>query len=107
MRSDLCFRLSKSEHRLTKACTIFGPKELICSGGRSPTQQRLAKQRARRRRCNIHLCKSVIDHTNAVNNTMLYCYYGDKVDDLLTQSIIVSLGMKGDGFYKRTYYSTW
>lgn len=47
------------------------------------------------------------DHTNAVNNTMLYCYYGDKVDDLLTQSIIVSLGMKGDGFYKRTYYSTW
>ncbi|CAL7939342.1 unnamed protein product [Xylocopa violacea] len=49
----------------------------------------------------------VSNHTSAVVNSMLYCYYGDKVNDLLTQRIIVSLGAKGDGFYKRTYYSTW
>lgn len=49
----------------------------------------------------------VANHTSAIKDSMLYCYYGDKVNDLLTQRIIVSLGMKGDGFYKRTYYSTW
>lgn len=49
----------------------------------------------------------VSNHTSAIMNTMLYCYYGDKIDNLLTQRIIVSLGTKGDGFYKRTYYSTW
>ncbi|KZC13593.1 Lysosomal protein NCU-G1, partial [Dufourea novaeangliae] len=49
----------------------------------------------------------VTDHTSAIKNSLLYCYYGDKVNDLLTQRIIVSLGMQGDGFYKRTNYSTW
>ncbi|XP_076682498.1 glycosylated lysosomal membrane protein isoform X2 [Andrena cerasifolii] len=49
----------------------------------------------------------VANHTSAIQDSMLYCYYGDKVNNLLTQRIIVSLGMKGDGFYKRTYYSTW
>lgn len=47
----------------------------------------------------------VSNHTSAIVNSMLYCYYGDKVNDLLTQRIIVSLGTKGDGFYKK--YSTW
>ncbi|XP_043589291.1 glycosylated lysosomal membrane protein-like isoform X1 [Bombus pyrosoma] len=49
----------------------------------------------------------VSNHTSTIIDSMLYCYYGDKVDNLLTQRIIVSLGSKGDGFYKRTYYSTW
>ncbi|KOC69813.1 Lysosomal protein NCU-G1 [Habropoda laboriosa] len=49
----------------------------------------------------------VSNHTSAIRNSMLYCYYGDKVDDMLTQRIIVSLGTTGDGFYKRTHYSTW
>ncbi|XP_076657599.1 glycosylated lysosomal membrane protein A [Halictus rubicundus] len=49
----------------------------------------------------------VPDHISAIENSMLYCYYGDKVNDLLTQRIIVSLGTKGDGFYRRTFYSTW
>ncbi|XP_076621100.1 glycosylated lysosomal membrane protein isoform X2 [Colletes latitarsis] len=49
----------------------------------------------------------VANHTVAIQNSMLYCYYGDKVNDLLMQRIIVSLGTKGDGFYKKTYYSTW
>ncbi|XP_053972558.1 glycosylated lysosomal membrane protein-like [Hylaeus volcanicus] len=49
----------------------------------------------------------VDNHTIAIQNSMLYCYYGDKVNDLLTQRMIVSLGMKGDGFYKQTHYSTW
>lgn len=49
----------------------------------------------------------VANHTSAIVNSMLYSYYGDKVNDLLTQRIIVSFGTKGDGFYKKTYYSTW
>ncbi|XP_078052333.1 glycosylated lysosomal membrane protein isoform X1 [Augochlora pura] len=49
----------------------------------------------------------VADHTNAIQNSLLYCYYGDQVNGLLTQRIIVSLGTKGDGFYRKTYYSTW
>lgn len=49
----------------------------------------------------------VTNHTDAVVNSMLYCYYGDKVDEMLTQRIIISLGAKGDGFDKRTNYSTW
>ncbi|XP_017755803.1 PREDICTED: glycosylated lysosomal membrane protein A-like [Eufriesea mexicana] len=49
----------------------------------------------------------VTNHTSAIVNSMLYSYYGDKVNDLLTQRIIVSFGTKGDGFYKKTYYSTW
>ncbi|XP_076173147.1 glycosylated lysosomal membrane protein [Ptiloglossa arizonensis] len=49
----------------------------------------------------------VANHTRAITNSMLYCYYGDKVNDLLTQRIIVSLGIQGDGFYKHTHYSTW
>ncbi|XP_026669452.1 glycosylated lysosomal membrane protein A-like [Ceratina calcarata] len=49
----------------------------------------------------------VSNHSSAIANTMLYRYYGDNVEKLLTQRIIVSLGMQGDGFYKRTYYSTW
>ncbi|XP_076238185.1 glycosylated lysosomal membrane protein [Calliopsis andreniformis] len=49
----------------------------------------------------------VPNHTDAIKDTMLYSYYGDKANDLLTQRIIVSVGMAGDGFYKKTYYSTW
>ncbi|CAK9824039.1 Glycosylated lysosomal membrane protein [Anthophora retusa] len=49
----------------------------------------------------------VSNHTGAIKNSMLYCYYGDKVDGMLTQRIIVSLGATGDGFYKKNHYSTW
>ncbi|KAK2588272.1 hypothetical protein KPH14_004295 [Odynerus spinipes] len=49
----------------------------------------------------------VSNRVNAVKNTMLYCYYGEDAKNLLVQSIIVSLGSKGDGFYKKTHYTTW
>lgn len=49
----------------------------------------------------------VSNHLSAVTNSMLYRYYGDNVDKLLMQTIVVSFGTPGDGFYKRTYYSTW
>lgn len=49
----------------------------------------------------------VSNHTSAIRNSMLYCYFGHKVNDMLTQSIIISLGIRGDGFYTRTQYSTW
>lgn len=51
--------------------------------------------------------KKVFNHTSAIENSMLYCYYGSKVDNLLLQKLMISLGMKGDGFYKKTHYSTW
>ncbi|XP_077280985.1 glycosylated lysosomal membrane protein A [Temnothorax americanus] len=51
--------------------------------------------------------KQVFNHTSAIKNSMLYCYYGEAVDDLLLQKLVVSLGSKGDGFYKRTSYLTW
>ncbi|XP_011689751.1 PREDICTED: glycosylated lysosomal membrane protein-like [Wasmannia auropunctata] len=51
--------------------------------------------------------KQVFNHTSAIKNSMLYCYYGETADDLLLQKLIVSLGSKGDGFYKKTNYLTW
>ncbi|XP_029177398.1 glycosylated lysosomal membrane protein-like [Nylanderia fulva] len=50
--------------------------------------------------------KKVFGYTSAVKDTMLYCYYGNKTD-LLLQSLTISLGSKGDGFYKKTNYLTW
>ncbi|XP_012540573.1 glycosylated lysosomal membrane protein A [Monomorium pharaonis] len=51
--------------------------------------------------------KQVFNHTTAIKNTMLYCYYGEAADDLLLQKLTVSLGSKGDGYYKKTSYLTW
>jgi len=50
--------------------------------------------------------KQVFNHTSAIKNSMLYCYYGD-ADSLLLQKLVISLGSKGDGFYKKTSYLTW
>jgi len=50
--------------------------------------------------------KQVFNYTS-IKNSMLYCYYGDEIANLLLQKIMVSLGSKGDGFYKKTNYLTW
>jgi len=47
------------------------------------------------------------NQTSEVESSMLYRYYGKTVDELLLQRLIVSLGSKGDGFYKKTNYLTW
>ncbi|KAI4503788.1 hypothetical protein M0802_001191 [Mischocyttarus mexicanus] len=47
------------------------------------------------------------DHVAAIKNTMLYCYYGEDVKDVLVQTLLISLGSKDDGFYKSTRYTTW
>lgn len=47
------------------------------------------------------------NRTSEVENTMIYRYYGRKVDNLLLQRLTVSLGSQGDGFYKKTNYLTW
>ncbi|KAG7205591.1 hypothetical protein KM043_007561 [Ampulex compressa] len=49
----------------------------------------------------------VVNRTSAIRNTMLYCYFGSKAENLLLQKITVSLGSKADGFYKESSYSTW
>ncbi|EFN86794.1 Uncharacterized protein C1orf85-like protein [Harpegnathos saltator] len=51
--------------------------------------------------------KKVSNRTNAIDNSMLYCYYGKDTDALLLQKVTVSFGSKGDGFYRKTSYSTW
>ncbi|KMQ92733.1 lysosomal protein ncu-g1-a-like protein, partial [Lasius niger] len=50
--------------------------------------------------------RKVFNYTSAVKNSMLYCYYGNETN-LLLQKLTISLGSKGDGFYKKTNYSTW
>ncbi|XP_015185166.1 PREDICTED: glycosylated lysosomal membrane protein A-like [Polistes dominula] len=49
----------------------------------------------------------VNNRVGAINNSMLYCYYGENVDNLLVQTIMISVGSKDDGFYKSTRYTTW
>ncbi|XP_072745661.1 glycosylated lysosomal membrane protein [Anoplolepis gracilipes] len=50
--------------------------------------------------------KKVSNYESAVKNSMLYCYYGN-VTNLLLQKLTISLGSRGDGFYKKTNYLTW
>ncbi|XP_021938342.1 glycosylated lysosomal membrane protein-like isoform X2 [Zootermopsis nevadensis] len=42
-----------------------------------------------------------------LNHTLLYAYYCSHLDNLLVQSTIVSFGLKEDGFYKKTNYTSW
>ncbi|KAK0182740.1 hypothetical protein PV327_000842 [Microctonus hyperodae] len=45
--------------------------------------------------------------SNISNNSILYAYYGDNTNNLLIEKLNVTLGASGDGFYKKTSYSTW
>lgn len=49
----------------------------------------------------------MFNRTSEVRNTMLYRYYNETVKDILLQRLTVSLGSKGDGFYRKTNYLTW
>ncbi|KAL2739742.1 glycosylated lysosomal membrane protein-like, partial [Vespula maculifrons] len=49
---------------------------------------------------------SKVNH-HAIENSMLYCYYGRESKDILVQTLLISIGSKGDGFYKNTHYTTW
>lgn len=49
----------------------------------------------------------VKDHTAYLNHTLLYAYYSSNLDSLLVQSTAVSFGLKEDGFYKKTNYTSW
>ncbi|XP_046626002.1 glycosylated lysosomal membrane protein-like [Neodiprion virginianus] len=49
----------------------------------------------------------VANHAQSANNSLLYSYYGYNIENLLMQKVVVSLGSKGDGFYKKSNYSTW
>jgi hypothetical protein len=51
--------------------------------------------------------KNVTDHTTHLNNTLLYAYYSSNLDNFLVQSTAVSFGLKEDGFYKKTNYTSW
>lgn len=51
--------------------------------------------------------KKLSNRTNAIDCTMLYTYYGNDTNDLLLQTLTISLGSKGDGFYRKTSYATW
>jgi len=51
--------------------------------------------------------RNVTDHTAHLKNTLLYAYYSCNSDNLLVQSTTVSFGLKEDGFYKKTNYTSW
>jgi hypothetical protein len=50
---------------------------------------------------------SIKDHTECLNRTILYAYYSSDLDSLLVQTTAVSFGLKEDGFYKKTNYTSW
>lgn len=50
---------------------------------------------------------NVNDRIAAIENSMLYCYYGREAKEMLVQTLLISIGSKGDGFYKNTHYTTW
>ncbi|XP_015586075.1 glycosylated lysosomal membrane protein isoform X2 [Cephus cinctus] len=47
------------------------------------------------------------NHTKAMKNSLLFAFYDENVTQLLVQKINVSMGLKGDRFYKKTNYTTW
>ncbi|XP_012257715.2 glycosylated lysosomal membrane protein B-like [Athalia rosae] len=49
----------------------------------------------------------VDNHVQSANNSLLYSFYGYTVDKILLEKINISLGSKGDGFYKKGNYSSW
>ncbi|XP_014472999.1 PREDICTED: glycosylated lysosomal membrane protein-like [Dinoponera quadriceps] len=51
--------------------------------------------------------RKVSNRANAIDRSMLHCYYGRDTGTLLLQKVTVSLGSRGDGFYKKTNYLTW
>ncbi|KAJ9584542.1 hypothetical protein L9F63_021113, partial [Diploptera punctata] len=56
---------------------------------------------------NVYGVLDVKNHTSQLNNSILYSYYSYHLDDVLVQSTIVSFGLKEDGFYKKTNYTSW
>jgi hypothetical protein len=41
------------------------------------------------------------------NKNLFYSYYGENLFNILVQRMNISLGGKGDNFYKETQYATW
>lgn len=50
---------------------------------------------------------SVPNHMESSMHSLIQAFYGYEADDLLLQTVKVSLGGKGDGFYKNSRYSSW
>lgn len=69
----------------------------------------IAKERnvANSTETNSYGVTDVKDHTAYLNHTLLYAYYSSNLDSLLVQSTAVSFGLKEDGFYKKTNYTSW
>ncbi|XP_043273742.1 glycosylated lysosomal membrane protein-like isoform X2 [Venturia canescens] len=54
-----------------------------------------------------YLLVNITKKANVAKNSLLHAYYGKRIEQLLVEKMNVSLGMKGDGFYKKNNYSTW
>lgn len=50
---------------------------------------------------------NVTGQSYVARNSLLYAYYGQRMDNLLAEQLNITLGMKGDGFYKKSNYTTW
>lgn len=42
-----------------------------------------------------------------LKTSLVWAYYGLKLDGMLVQGFNVSFGLSEDGFYAKTYYNTW
>ena len=45
--------------------------------------------------------------TQSLDKTLLYALYGQDLDYMLVKTFNVSLGSKGDGYYKKTNFQAW
>ncbi|KAG8222481.1 hypothetical protein J437_LFUL000843 [Ladona fulva] len=56
---------------------------------------------------NEYAIKNVADHSEALNNTVIYSFHGYNVNDYLVQATNVSFGSKQDVFYSKNNFTTW
>jgi hypothetical protein len=42
-----------------------------------------------------------------LKKSLLYALYGEDINSMLVKTFNVSLGSKGDGYYKKTNYQAW
>jgi hypothetical protein len=49
----------------------------------------------------------VTSPTTSLNTSLLYALYGEELNYMLVKTFNVSLGSKGDGFYRKTNFQAW
>lgn len=56
---------------------------------------------------NVGRDEEVLHPDRELNGTILYAMYGANLQNMIVRRFNVTLGGKGDGFYKKTGYQAW